>query len=856
MIQNKYTYEELFNSGPQKTYKGIYLNEISFPLGGIGTGSIGLTGRGSLKDFEIFNRPNIGSWFPKTFPMIQVKENINDPVCRILEGPIQRPYTPKDGGAFHCNGEGLPHMDRCEFRGEYPFAWIDFFCDKMPLKVQLEAYNPFIPSDADSSSFPAAILRYHITNISNKPVNVSILWSLFNMVGITKNTSEKIKISGTFDFTGKFINEYKKNEKIHGIFFRNQTYEPNHPLFGSMALTTPDKNISYIRYWKQAQWFTPQYTIWNTFKQTGKVIETKKKPRNKAEAGAIAISKTITPGDTKTYTFYITWYFPNFVKYWQTDLILNSIEGRPVWKNYYASLFQDAFDVADKLNKHEARLYEDSKRFHDVLFNSSYPPYVIDAIASNMSTLKTNTCLRLTDGSFYGWEGCSATAGWCEGSCTHVWGYQQTLPFLFPSLERSMHDLNYKYNFFYPNKGALGFRLQVPLGSTHPWKMPCADGQLGGIIHVYRDWKISGDDEWLKKIWPKVQLALEYVWEDWDKDKIGVLHGMQHNTYDVEFYGPNPMLTCYYLGALRAGSEIAKFMGENDKSKEYMEIYRKGKKWVDENLFNGEYYIQNYDPKHGKLNQIGSGCLIDQLIGQQLARITGLENFLDPANIVTTLKSIFKYNWKLNMREHENGARLYAVNDEAATVICTWPKGGRPEIPFTYADEVMNGFEYQFGIHCILEGLLEEGLIVIKSIRDRYDGYGRNPWDEFECGHHYARSMASYGALIALSGFVFDKGQGYIGFSPVINQNDFRTFWSLNGVWGLYSQNEKEICIEVLYGNIYLQQLRISQFAKNQNVELILPSKEFFVNFDEYGQLMLPEAIELEKNQKILLRKN
>jgi len=419
-----------------------------------------------------------------------------------------------------------------------------------------------------------------------------------------------------------------------------------------------------------------------------------------------------------------------------------------------------------------------------------------------------------------------------------------------------MHELNYKYNFFDNKKGALGFRLQVPLGSTHPWKMPCADGQLGGIIHVYRDWKISGDNEWLKKIWPKVQLALEYVWEDWDKEKIGVLHGMQHNTYDIEFYGPNPMLTCYYLGALRAGSEIAKFMGDNTKSKEYMEIYMKGKKWIDENLFNGEYYIQKYDPKHSEINQIGSGCLIDQLVGQQLARITGLDNFLNPAHIVTTLKSIFKYNWKPNMKEHENGARLYAVNDEAATVICTWPKGGRPEVPFTYADEVMNGFEYQFGVHCILEGLLEEGLTVIKSIRDRYDGYGRNPWDEFECGHHYARSMASYGALIALSGFEFDKGRGYIGFSPVINQNDFRTFWSLNGVWGLYSQNEKEICIEVLYGNIYLKQLRISQFAKNQNIELILPNKELFVNFDEYGQLMLPEALNLEKNQKIFLRKN
>ena len=181
MTSNKYSYQDLFALGPQKIYKDEFLNEISFPIGGIGTGSIGLSGRGSLKNFEIFNRPNIGSWFPKTFAIIQLIQPQRDPICRILEGPLQRPYTPQDGGAFHYNGEGFPHMDRCEFRGEYPFAWIDFFCESMPLKVQLEAYNPFIPSDPDASSYPAMILRYHITNTSPKSVEVSILWSLLNL---------------------------------------------------------------------------------------------------------------------------------------------------------------------------------------------------------------------------------------------------------------------------------------------------------------------------------------------------------------------------------------------------------------------------------------------------------------------------------------------------------------------------------------------------------------------------------------------------------------------------------------------------------------------------------------------------
>jgi uncharacterized protein (DUF608 family) len=352
-----------------------------------------------------------------------------------------------------------------------------------------------------------------------------------------------------------------------------------------------------------------------------------------------------------------------------------------------------------------------------------------------------------------------------------------------------------------------------------------------------------------------VKLALEYAWENWDVNKTGVLREWQHNTYDVEFYGPNPMLTCYYLGALQAGARMANFLGESTSAKEYLDIFQKGRKWVDENLFNGEYYIQLYDPAKIKISQVGEGCLIDQLIGQQLTRIAGLENFLKPENIKTTLRSIFKYNWKLTMREHENGARIYAINDESATLICTWPRGNRPEIPFSYADEVMNGFEYQFGIHCILEGLLEEGFTVIKSVRDRYDGYGRNPWDEFECGHHYARSMASFGALIAISGFEFDKGQGYLGFSPVINQNNYKAFWSLDGAWGTYSQDQQQACIELLYGNIFLQCLKLPHFTNVQKIKLISPKKQWTVNFDENGILTLPEKLNLEQYQKLILKK-
>ena len=842
--------KELLTLGPQKTYRGKYLNEISFPLGGIGTGSIGLTGNGSLRDFEIFNRPNYGSWYPKTYGIIRVKEPDRDPVCRILEGPKRPPYTPKDGGAYHCNGEGFPHMDSCEFRGEFPFAWIKFKSKEMPLNIELEAYNPFIPSEEDSSSYPAVILHYHITNLSDQDIDASILWSMLNLVGLKSGRNEQMIFSANETPRGEFLNEFRKDENIHGINFISREKDKDHPDYGSVVLATSNENYSYTPYWPRTHWFSAQNDIWTTFKESNSLPFRKRDSSHRAEAGAILISEKIPPGETRIFTFYITWYFPNFEKYWDFFLMDHQVKEKKIWPNYYASLFDDAFDVAMKLNKNIENLYEETKRFHDALFSSTLPSYIIDAVASNIAILKTATCIRLTNGEFYGWEGTSINHGWCEGTCNHVWNYQQALAFLFPNLQRSIHNLNFTHNFINEDSGAMRFRLQWPPKSTNTVYTfdtaisRASDAHFGMIINFYREWKISGNNEWLKSHWTSIKRAIEFAFEDWDQDKTGILKGFQGNTYDIDFLGPNPHSMCYYLGALKAASLMAEFLEDNLKAIEYKEIFEKGRKWMDENLFNEEYYIQLYNPRRAKKNQMSTGCLIDQLVGLQLSRIAGIDNFLEISNIKHTLKSIFKYNFKTNMYEHENNARLYAVNDEAATIICTWPKGNKPKIPFPYAHEVMNGFEYQFAVHCIIEDLLEEGLKVVKSIRDRYDGYHRNPWDEFECGHHYARSMASYGLLNALSGFTFDKEEGYLGFSPKIHQDNFKCFWALDGVWGMYHQNNKKSTIEVLYGKISLKKLKLQILKDLNSVDIKMNDILIKVKVNEC-EINLPNKIEL-----------
>jgi non-lysosomal glucosylceramidase len=812
-----YSKQTLLQLGPQRTFTTDKLAQISFPLGGIGTGCVGLSGTGGLRDWEIFNRPNVGSRMAKTFPAIWAREKGKDPVCRVLQAPDPPPYIGGGGGDPCQSGEGLPHMDGAVFRGEYPFAWIEFASKKLPVRVNLEAYNPFIPSNADDSGHPAAILKYSVTNPGENVVDCCIAWSLLNMVG-TIGEAEKDPVFRTTEFGwGQNVNQYVERDGLKGLYYSSDKWAADHPRFGSMGLFTPNKNVTAMTYWLREPWFTPMHDFWDNFSATGKFPDRDYGPSDdgNTDAGSLGVRLKLQPGQTRTATFYITWYFPNFEKYWhKLEAVVGQIKAnqtppvseKPVWRNYYANQFSDAADAAAKLHNNEKRLYETTKRFHDALFSTTVPPYVLDAVSSQMAILKTPTCARLEDGTLYGFEGSAPISGCCEGSCTHVWNYQQTLPFLFPSLERSMRSADYQYN-LRPD-GSMGFRLQLPLGSPPDCFLPCADGQLGGVIKTYRDWKICGDDGWLRRVWPRVQQALEFAWKDWDPNRDGVMTGPQHNTYDIEFHGANLMTGAFYLGALHAAAEMAEYLGEWDDAGTYRTIFEKGRVGY-EKLFNGQYYEQHYDEKTAPRYQYGRGCLSDQMIGQWLASMAGLPHLLDPKRIRTTLKNIVRHNWKRQLGEHANAQRVYATHDEPGLVLCTWPMQGRPAVPFVYSDEVWSGVEYQVASHLILEGMLVDGLRLAKAVRERHDGQRRNPWDEFECGHHNARAMSAYGMLIACCGFQYDKGKGIIGFAPRIYPENFRGFWALDGAWGIYGQQEHAAHLTVLYGELMLRELRI-----------------------------------------------
>ncbi|MFN2230534.1 MAG: GH116 family glycosyl-hydrolase [Anaerolineae bacterium] len=847
MKDDTYSQSELYEFGAPRAYEGAQLAEIAFPIGGIGTGSVSLSGTGALRDWEIFNRPNIGSLLPYSFLTLWAQAGGEAPVTRVVQSPPRPPFSGQGATSFQgygfgvsrLNGAGFPHLRQGTFHGEYPLAWIEFQDPDVPLQVTLHAYNPFIPLNDKDSGLPAAILQVELHNLGNCAVQVALAANLYNAVGYPGEGSFSVPD------VGGSTNAYLEREGIRGLFMSSGRYAEDDPRFGSMALTTPWPAVDHQTSWFRGSWYDAFHKFWDEFSSSGTLSERiydTPAPEGQGDVGSIVLQAAVEPGATVTLPVYITWHFPNFVKYWGRPSCDCQGEAcaRPGWKNYYATWFDDAFEVASYLAANAARLEAETRLFHDTLFASTLPTYVLDAVSSQMSTLKTTTCLRLEDGTFYGFEGCHTTSGCCEGSCTHVWNYAQTSAFLFPALERSMRSADYAYNV--DPDGRMGFRLQLPLGSAPSQFHAAADGQMGGMLKVYRDWKLSGDDAWLCAIWPQLKRALAYAWAAWDIDRDGVMEGVQHNTYDIEFWGPNTMMGSFYMGALRAAEEMARYLGEDAQADAYRVLYEQGRAKMDADLFNGEYYVQQVNPQAYKSSplaldesmggqipdapkyQYGEGCLSDQLIGQWVARIVGLGDLFDLKHVRSALRAIHRHNWRADFWDHANPQRIYALNDEQGLLLCTWPHGGRPELPFVYSDEVWCGIEYQVASHLIYEGLLEEGLSIVKGVRVRHDGARRNPWNEFECGSHYARSMASWAVLTALSGYEFDVPNGRIGFTPRLRAGDFRTFWSLDSGWGSYTQRSDadggQIVLSVAYGELKLQALHLGSLDEVRSAEV------------------------------------
>ena len=790
------------------------LKEVSFPLGGIGTGSIGLAGNGRLLDWEIFNRPNKGSM--NGFSHFAVRAVKKDKIiARVLNGDltsrymgqyVKRNFAGYGFGPDPSTMCGFPHFENCVFTGEFPVAEIKFKDSLFPAEVSLTAFNPFIPLDEKNSSLPAAFFEIKIRNTACTDMEFSAAFSVTAPFARSKNTL------------------FERNAVVleHDTDKQSKDY-------GDLTVMADGDGIQRQRCWYRGSWKDSIVVFWNEFSSKARLAAREYGDSGDHDTATVMKTLRIPAGDEAKFRFLLAWNIPNNYNYWEP---LKDENGDDViWKNYYATLFEASADTALYCMENWDMLYERTLAFKNAVFSSTIDKRVIERASANLAVLKSPTVLWLEDGSFYGWEGVNELAGSCEGTCQHVWNYAYALCFLFPQLEKSIRDLEFRYNTY--DTGEMEFRLKLPPGRERGRFRACLDGQMGTVIKIYRDWKISGDDDWLKRNWEKLKKILEYAWseenrDEWDLNKDGVLEGRQHHTLDMELFGPSPWLEGFYLAALKAASEMAEYLGDSEKHLEYNALFEKGYEWTKDNLFNGEYFIQKIDItdkniiKHfrcenywneetGEIKyQIGNGSEIDQLCAQWHADICGLGDIFDAKQIKTALRSVYKYNHKKSMRNFSNPWRTFSFNDESGTVMCGYPDGVyKPAVPIPYCEETMTGFEYQLAGILISRGMTDEGLEIVKSVYERFDGEKRNPWNEFECGSNYARAMASFALLPIFAGFMFDLPKGMIGFNPKVNKDKYKSFWSVGTAWGVFESKKNMVEITVYEGSADLCEIRL-----------------------------------------------
>ncbi|GIZ09689.1 GH116 family glycosyl-hydrolase [Flavobacterium sp. UMI-01] len=790
-----------------KTYDQNHLDRIAMPVGGIGTGTISLSGYGALIDWEIMSRPAKG-YNPiysgvevinrAPFFSIYLKEENKKGQAFILEGPVPTRFDDGYYGSKAPN-HGLPRFEEATFQTAYPFGQVVLKDKNLPVEVTVGAFNPLVPGNTSDSSIPMAVLSYKVKNTTNKSITISLAGNIPNFIGFDG------KVGKNYENT----NTYKDEKGLKGIHFTaNEAISKESAQWGTFSLTTNSQGeVSHRTAWKPGEWGNSTLEFWDDYTDDGLLEERESKQKN--NMGSLAVKTTLKPNEEKDIRFFITWNFPNRLDFKDKENI----------GNYYATQYQDSWEVAQKNVSRIPELEKQTQSFVNAFIKSDFPEVVKEAALFNLAHLRTQLFFKSKSGFYSGWEGIKDNEGSGDGTCTHVWNYEQTIPFLFGDIAQNMREMEFGYGT--NDNGLMSYRIHLPLETKgNNFGLAAADGQMGCIMKYYREWQLSGDDAFLKKNWPKVKKALEFCWipKGWDANKDGVMEGSQHNTMDVEYYGPNPQMSFWYLGALRASEEMATYLGDKKFATTCRGLYENGSKWIDKNLFNGEYYIQKIVPPMALENiakglirvekrlvaddpqyQLGEGVLVDQLVGQVMAHILDLGYLANKENMKKTNESILKYNYRDNLMKHPNFMRSYAYKDESALLMADYPKV-RPKQPFPYFTEVMTGFEHTAAVSMMYEGQIAEGIKTTQDVRDRYDGKKRNPFDEAEFGHHYARSMMAWGGVLASSGFHYSGVDKSMRFTS----KPGTYFWSNGTSWGTCEVKNKEAVLTVLSGQLEL----------------------------------------------------
>lgn len=787
-------------------FTGDELKTIGMPVGGIAAGQLYVRGDGSLANWWIANNGyNTGYGIAHLLNFATAQGDWK--VCYQTFEPFSYvdqyfEITYKQDGEEVTRRLDKSGFDAIEFRGEYPVAMIDYKDseDIAPVDVSMRIFSPFVPGELRKSATPATIIKFTVTNNSKRAQEITFGGVLQNMVmrdlmqsatGSSRNVtfSEDGRVGVTFDFVP------------------DDKSLLSHPYSGNMSLVMLDGSA-------QADADISTMVI-------DDCVVADQTPQGNSLLGGVRSTVRLARGESRELTYLLTWYFPNRPMNYGDGGNWN--QPIPTWGaaigNMYSNWFDSSEDVASYLDENLQTLSDQTELFRSSWYDQGTLPYWLrQRIMQPVSTLATETCQWWANDKFWSWEG----VGSCVGTCTHVWNYSHAQAYLFPELERNVREKTDLGTSFDEASGGVGTR-NGSWGGFH------IDGHAGAILKMYREHLNSKDNIFLSRNWDKVKKAMEYlIAQDGDDD--GLIEGTQPNTYDIAFQGANTYVGSLYLAALRAAQQMALVMGEPELAQRYNSIFESGSALSSDRLWNGEYFFQDVDLEQFPQFQYGNGCLSDQLFGQTWAHLLDLGHLYSAEKVRTALGSIWKYNWTDDVRAHNakyTPERTYADYGEAGLFICTYPNSRHlDKDAVRYRNEVWTGIEYQVATNMIYDGLTREALAITRSVHDRYNPVKHNPWNEIECGDHYARALASWGLLLALEDYHYDGPCGALRFNPSLDAEDFNGFFTVAQGWGNLTQkissDGQRNTVELKYGKLELSQISVSLLSGMADVSVVV----------------------------------
>ncbi len=770
-------------------------------LGGIGSGGVELLPDGEFHYWQIANPPRFAARSHEdkvddgessagalSFWVREKRENCA-PVIRKLGMK-----TDADDFTYRMFAWNKP-VEKITFDGKFPVCDLDYADSALSCRVSLRAVSPFVPHNSEYSSTPGFYLNFTLENPTDESLEISLAGALepsfankkegnrntlhtvndgfaVHIEPVSKSESEccgDLCLSAwgdgeksyiTADYF-RFLREYVGNsafgvtQESFLFSFREKGELPNSEvgrrLQGIPKTLTAVNNDrldalceEYGKYPFAASLLERINHCKADFLQSRKDKTDflkccrKQIKRMGKDFGACALCSKLTlqPGEKTTVFFVFSWYFPN----------LFSEKGKRLG-HYYENLFSNSLEANRFLTDNREAVYDKSVEFAQLLYSSTLPDIYPDCWSSNLSPL-IKSSHYLKNGSFGLWEG----LGFCGFHTTDITYHASFgLVSIFPDLQKKQMKMGAEFQ----RRDGRVHHLFEPGFDKVDRGYDRVDMNMQFVLMVLRDYLFTGDREYLLSLWDNVKRAMDSI-EKIDRDGDGLPdYNTKRNTYDAwNFSGASAYISLLWLAALKAATVMAEKIGDSDRKKKWSELIEKGKRSLEEKLWNGEYYNLWINGK-----ETDESLMTDQLDGEWFLRMMGIGGNLPDERVGRVAEYIFRLNF----------------DREQGLVNATVPLGKRTTI-HTYkncqAGAVWTGIGYAFSALALSVGLGEISDTIVSSIHFNQLRLGHF-WDHWECGHHYTRPMSSWSTLIAASGMSVDYENKRLSFSPISSDITF-----------------------------------------------------------------------------------